>query len=54
MCPGAQNSEAVPETKKPAAIEAGREAGASEDEAEFDTALKRMARPAKVDRGGGS
>lgn len=35
----------TPEEQKRRFIEAAREAGASEDEADFDAALKRLAKP---------
>jgi hypothetical protein len=39
----------TPEEQRRRFIEAAREAGASEDEADFDVALKRIAKPKKPD-----
>lgn len=39
----------TPEEQRRRFIEAAREAGASEDEADFDAALKRIAKPKKAE-----
>lgn len=40
----------TPEEQKRRFIEAAREAGASEDEADFDSAMKQILKPAKLDK----